>query len=68
MVEPELLLMMPVRLFTDPSGFDRGGEPLEGGVGRQVRNIDIVRPVPLSCRSFSNSEPAANRGFTPYWR
>ena len=29
-VEPKLLLELLVRLFTDPSGFDRGGEHLDG--------------------------------------
>ena len=39
MVEPKFLFELLVRLFTDPSGFDRGGEPLDGGIRRQVRHI-----------------------------
>ena len=39
MVEPKFLFELLVRLFTDPSGFDRGGQRLDGGIGRQVRHI-----------------------------
>ena len=39
MVEAKLLLELLMRLLTDPSGLDRGGERLEGGIGRQVRHI-----------------------------
>ena len=38
-VEPKLLLELLVGLFTDPSGFDRGGECLEVRIGWQVRHI-----------------------------
>ena len=39
MVEAEFLLELLMRLLTDPSGFDRGGERFEARVGRQVRHI-----------------------------
>jgi len=39
MVEAEFLLELLMRLLTDPSGFDRGGEHLEARIGRQVRHI-----------------------------
>lgn len=38
-VEAEFLLELLMRLLTDPSGFDRGGERFEARVGRQVRHI-----------------------------
>src|SRR5205823_1885140 len=37
--EAEFLLGLLMRLLTDPSGLDRGGERLEAGVGRQVGHI-----------------------------
>ena len=33
-VEAKLLLELLMRLLTDPSGFDRGGEHLEARIGR----------------------------------
>ena len=39
MVKPEFLFELLVRLFTDPPGFNRGGQHLDRGVGRQVRGI-----------------------------
>lgn len=47
------LLKLLVRLFTDPSGFDRGGERLDGGIGRQVRHIVFL----LSSRPPLANEP-----------
>ena len=44
MVEPKLLLELLVGLFTDPSGLDRGCERLDGGIGRQVRQIVFLLP------------------------
>ena len=44
MVEPKLLLELLVGLFTDPPGLDRGGERLDGGIGRQVRDIVFLLP------------------------
>lgn len=38
MLETEFVLELLVRLFTDPSGLDRGGKRLEDGIGRQVRH------------------------------
>src|ERR1700710_603120 len=31
-----------MRLFADPPGFEGRGEPLEGGVGRQVRHVELL--------------------------
>lgn len=39
MVETAFLLEPLMRLFTDPSGLDCGGEHLDGGIGRRVRHI-----------------------------
>jgi len=33
-IEAKLLLELLMRLLTDPSGFDRGGEHLEARIGR----------------------------------
>ena len=38
-IEAEFFLELLMRLLTDPSGFDRGGERFEARVGRQVRHI-----------------------------
>ena len=45
MVEPKLLLELLMCLFTDPSGFDRSDEHLDGGIGRQVRHIVFLLSV-----------------------
>ena len=42
MVEAEFLLELLMRLFTDPSGFDRGGELLQARIGWQVRHIAFL--------------------------
>ena len=39
MVEAEFFFQLLMRLLADPSGFDRGGERLEAGIGRQVGHI-----------------------------
>ncbi len=39
MIEPEFLFELLVCLFADPSGFYRGGQRLDGGIGRQVRDV-----------------------------
>ena len=39
MIEAEFLLELLMRLFTDPSGFDRGGEFLQARIGWQVRHM-----------------------------
>ena len=38
-IEAEFLLELLMRLFTDPSGFDRGGEFRQARIGWQVRHI-----------------------------
>jgi len=38
-VEAEFLFELLMRLFTDPPGFDRGGERFEARIGGQVRHI-----------------------------
>ena len=43
MVKPEFLFELLVRLFTDPPGFNRGGQHLDRGIGRQVRDIIFLR-------------------------
>ena len=53
MIETEFFLELLVRLFTDPSCLDRGGECLEGGIGRQVRYIVFL----LSVRPSLSHEP-----------
>ena len=53
MVEAEFLLELLMRLLTDPSGFDRGGEHLEARIGRQVRHIVFL----LAGRSAFADEP-----------
>ena len=53
MVEAKLLLELLMRLLTDPSGFDRGGEHLEARIGRQVRHIVFL----LAGRSAFADEP-----------
>ncbi len=52
-VEPKLLLELLVGLFTDPSGFDRSGERVDSGIGRQVRRIVFL----LSCRPPLADQP-----------
>ena len=39
MVEAEFFFQLLMRLLADPSGFDRGGELLETGIGRKVGHI-----------------------------
>lgn len=39
MVKPEFLLELLVGLFTDPAGFYCGGQRLDRGISRQVRDI-----------------------------
>jgi len=41
-VEAEFLLELLMRLLTDPSGFDRGGERFEARIGWQVRHIILL--------------------------
>ena len=53
MVETKLLLELLMRLLTDPSGFDRGGEPLEARIRRQVRHIVFL----LASRPAFADEP-----------
>ena len=53
MVEAEFLLELLMRLLTDPPRLDRGGEPLERGLGRQVRQVVFL----LSGRPALADEP-----------
>ena len=39
MIEAKFFLELLMRLFTNPSGFDRGGERFQARVGRQVGHI-----------------------------
>jgi len=52
-VEAKLLLELLMRLLTDPSGCDCGGEQLEARVGRQVRHIVFL----LASRPAFADEP-----------
>jgi hypothetical protein len=38
-IEAKFLFELLVRLLTDPLGFYRGNQRLDGGIGRQVRHI-----------------------------
>lgn len=38
-IETKFLLELLMRLFTDPTGLDRGRERLERGIGREVRDV-----------------------------
>ena len=42
MIEAKFLFELLVRLFTDPPGFDRGRQRLDGGIGRHVRHIILL--------------------------
>jgi hypothetical protein len=53
MVKAKLFLELLMRLLTDPSGFDRGGEHLEARIGRQVRQIVFL----LASRPALADEP-----------
>ena len=44
MVEAEFLFELLMRLFTDPSRLDRGGEHFERGIGRQIRYVIFLFP------------------------
>ena len=44
MIEAEFLLELLMRLLTDPSRLDGSREPLERGLGRQVRHIVLLLP------------------------
>ena len=52
-VKAKLLLELLMGLLTDPSGFDRRGEPLEARIGRQVRHIVFL----LASRPAFADEP-----------
>ena len=53
MVEAKFLLELLMRLFTDPSGLDRGSEHLEARIGREVRHIVFL----LASRPAFADEP-----------
>src|SRR3954471_24580296 len=42
MIEAKFLLELLMSLLADPPGLDRGGEPLEGDIGRQIRDIELL--------------------------
>ncbi len=44
MVGAEFFLELLMRLLTDPSGLDRGGELFQARVGRQVRHVIFLLP------------------------
>lgn len=52
-IETKLFLELLMRLLTDPSAFDRGGELLQAHVGWQVRHIVFL----LACGSAFADEP-----------
>ena len=53
MIEPEFLFELLMRLFTDPPCLYRGGQRLDGGIGRQVRHIIFL----LAGRTALADEP-----------
>ncbi|GLR66630.1 hypothetical protein GCM10010909_13100 [Acidocella aquatica] len=53
MIEAKFLFELLVRLLTDPSGLDRGGQRFDGGIGRQVRHIIFL----LACQTPLADEP-----------
>ena len=59
-VEAEFLLERLMRLLTDPSGFDRGGELLQARIGWQVRHIVFLyfcSPVDRRSPTSQTSSP-----------
>jgi len=52
-IEAKFLFELLVRLFTDPSGFNRGGQHLDGGIGGQVRDVIFL----LASRAPLADEP-----------
>src|SRR3954464_9378594 len=44
-VEPQLVLELLVQLLADPARLDQGGQGLERGVGRQVREVVLALAV-----------------------